>query len=59
MTKEQDIEYEKMVIDIPKKTMAVSVACIFKDGLNLVMNTHTYSTEDVKERRKKNQEDIK
>lgn len=59
MTKEQDIEYEKMVIDIPKKTMAVSVVCIFKDGLNLVMNTHTYSTEDVKERRKKNQEDIK
>lgn len=59
MTKEQDIEYEKMVIDIPKKAMAVSVVCIFKDGLNLVMNTHTYSTEDVKERRKKNQEDIK
>lgn len=52
MNKENnEIEYEKMIIDIPKKTMAVSVVSIAEGGCQFVMNTHTYDTEDVKERK--------
>ena len=52
MNRENDeIEYEKMIIDIPKKTRAVSVVSIAEVGCQLVMNTHTYDTEDVKERK--------
>lgn len=52
MNRENDeIEYEKMIIDIPKKTRAVSVVSIAEVGCELVMNTHTYDTEDVKERK--------
>ena len=40
-----------MIIDIPKKTRAVSVVSIAEVGCQLVMNTHTYDTEDVKERK--------
>nr|DAO29353.1 MAG TPA: hypothetical protein [Caudoviricetes sp.] len=46
-----EIEYEKMIIDIPKKTRAVLVVSIAEVGCQLVMNTHTYDTEDVKERK--------
>ena len=46
-----EIEYEKMIIDIPKKTRAVSVVAIAEVNYQLVMNTHTYDTEDVKERK--------
>ena len=58
MTKEQenkDIEYEKMIIDIPKNTKAVSVVSIFENGLKLMMNTHIYETKDVIERKVKTQ----
>ena len=52
MNRENDrIEYEKMIIDIPKKTMAVSVVSISEENCQFVMNTHTYDTEDVKERK--------
>ncbi len=46
-----EIEYEKMIIDIPKKTRAVSVVAIAEVNYQLVMNTHTYDTEDVKKRK--------
>lgn len=52
MSKDEEVEYEKMIIDIPKNTQAVSVVSISStgNGLQQMMNTHTYSTEDVKER---------
>ena len=46
-----EIEYEKMIIDIPKKTMAVSVVSIAEGSCQFVMNTHTYDTEDVQKRK--------
>lgn len=46
-----EIEYEKMIIDIPKKTRAVSVVSIAEGSCQLVMNTHTYDTEDVQKRK--------
>lgn len=55
---EEEVEYEKMIIDIPKNTQAVSVVSIAStgNGLQQIMNTHTYSTEEVKERTAKNTE---
>lgn len=49
--KDENIEYEKMIIDIPKDTRAVSVVSIFSNNFKLTMNTHTYDTEDVIKRR--------
>lgn len=46
-----EIEYEKMIIDIPKKTRAVSVVSMAEENCQIVMNTHTYDTEDVKKRK--------
>ena len=52
MNKENDeIEYEKMIIDIPKETRAVSVVSIAEGNCQLVMNTHTYDTQDIEERK--------
>ena len=46
-----DNEYEKMIIDIPKKAKAVSVVTIAELGCQLVMNTHTYDTQDIVKRK--------
>lgn len=51
MEENKNNEYEKMIIDVPKNTKAVSVVSIFEQGFEMVMNTHTYSTEDVKNRK--------
>lgn len=51
MEKIDDIEFEKMIIDIPKKAIAVSVVTIVKMNGTLGMNTHTYDTQDVVERK--------
>lgn len=52
MKKAEEIKLEKMIIDIPVNTQAVSVVTIASTGntFQQVMNTRTYSTEDVKER---------
>lgn len=52
MEKTEEIKLEKMIIDIPANTQAVSVVTVAStgNGFQQVMNTHTYSTEDVKER---------
>ena len=46
-----DNEYEKMIIDIPRKAKAVSVVTIAELGCQLVMNTHTYDTQDIVKRK--------
>ena len=51
MEKIDDIEFEKMIIDIPKKAIAVSVVTIVKMNGILGMNTNTYDTQDVVERK--------
>ncbi len=52
MNKENDeIEYEKMIIDIPKKARAVSVVTIAETNCQLIMNKHTYDTKDIEERK--------
>lgn len=52
MEKTEEIKLEKMIIDIPANTQAVSVVTVARtgNGFQQVMNIHTYSTEDVKER---------
>lgn len=51
MEKIDDVEYEKMIIDIPKKAIAVSVVTIVKMNAMVGMNTHTYDTQDIMERK--------
>ena len=51
MEKIDDVEYEKMIIDIPKKAIAVSVVTIVKMNAMIGMNTHTYDTQDIMERK--------
>lgn len=51
MEKIDNVEYEKMIIDIPKKAIAVSVVTIIKTNDILGMNTHTYDTQDIVERK--------
>ncbi len=51
MEKIDNVEYEKMIIDIPKKAIAVSVVTIMKMNDILGMNTHTYGTQDIVERK--------
>lgn len=46
-----DNEYEKIIIDIPRKAKAVSVVTIAELGCQLVMNTHTYDTQDIVKRK--------
>lgn len=52
MEETEEIKMEKMIIDIPVNTQAVSVVTIAStgNGFQQVMNTRTYSIEDVKER---------
>lgn len=52
MEEAEEIKLEKMIIDIPVNTQAVSVVTIAStgNGFQQVMSTRTYSTEDVKER---------
>lgn len=52
MEKSEEIKLEKMIIDIPVNTQAVSVVTIAstENTFQQVMNTRTYSTKDVKER---------
>lgn len=47
----EEIEYEKMIIDIPQNAIAVSVVTIASIGRKNIMNTHTYDTEDIEERK--------
>lgn len=42
MNKDEEVEYEKMIIDIPKNTQAVSVVSIAStgNGLQQIMNIY-------------------
>lgn len=53
MNKENDeIEYEKMIIDIPKNATAVVVTTLAGAAkIGLLMNTCTYDTQDIEERK--------
>ncbi len=53
---DEKIEYEKMIIDIPKNIRAVSAVTIAEVRGELMMNTHTYSTDDIKERKLESEE---
>lgn len=46
-----DNEYERMIIDIPKKVKAVSVVTIAELGCKLAMNTYTYDMQDIVKRK--------
>lgn len=47
-----EIEYEKMIIDIPKNTRGVSVTVIAeKSDRNLNMSTNIYDTQDIIKRK--------
>lgn len=47
-----EIEYEKMIIDIPKNTRGVSVTVIAeKLDRNLNMSTNIYDTQDIIKRK--------
>ena len=50
---EEEIKYKKMVIDIPDKTIVVSVVSVVENGCQMVMSTHAYGTKDVEERKVK------
>lgn len=54
---EEEIKYEKMIIDIPQNAKEVSVATIATVGYEQVMNTHTYDTKDIKERKYEEREE--
>lgn len=47
-----EIEYERMIIDIPKNAKGVIVTTIAENsGCNLRMSTNTYDTQDIIKRK--------
>ena len=54
MKENDEIEYEKMIIDIPKRAKAVSVVTIAEVNYEIIMNTHAYDTQDIRKRKVEN-----
>lgn len=46
-----EIEYEKMVIDIPKGTKGVSITFLIDSNNHLTMDTSLYDTQDIIKRK--------
>lgn len=52
MNKENDeIEYEKMIIDIPKTAIAVVATTLANQSGRVLMNARSYDTKDIEERK--------
>ena len=51
-----ELKKEKMIIDIPKNTFAVSVVTLSVQNTEYVMNNHIYDTTDIEERKVESEE---
>lgn len=51
-----ELKKEKMIIDIPKNTFAVSVVTLSEQNGEYVMNNHIYDTTDIEERKVESEE---